>query len=86
MEWNWPLAAVVIALLFFGYCAYSVHEGGRSVDRVLDSSLTAQQCYGAGYEAGSAGGPRGATPESEECARWFAMGYSEGRRAGSAFR
>ncbi|MBI1884831.1 MAG: hypothetical protein HYS09_00680 [Chloroflexi bacterium] len=29
MSMNWPLAVVIIALLFLGYCAYSVRGARR---------------------------------------------------------
>jgi len=80
MTWNWPLAAVVMALLLFGYCIYAAHETSRSVDRAGDFAITAQGCYDAGYQAGTAGSLVRATPEGEDCARWFEAGLKDGQR------
>jgi|GEM_PF-5924588 len=78
---NWPLVVVILALLLFGYCVYSVRETTRTVDRVLeDENWTNQRCYAAGYEAALAERtPQ--RPEDEECARWFQTGFADGQRA-----
>ncbi len=70
MNWNWPFAAVVMALLLFGYCTYAAHESSRSLERVVDQSATVQHCYSAGYDAGSSGRIAQAAGQDEECSRW----------------
>ncbi len=85
MSWNWPLAVVIVALLFFAYCAYASRETSRSVDHILDDSLTAQHCYSAGYEAGASGDRVRPTDQSGECARWFDAGFSDGQRVFDAY-
>jgi len=84
MTWNWPLAAVVMALLLFGYCTYAAHESGRSLEHVVDKSATAQHCYSAGYDAGASGSNAQSGGQDEDCARWFNAGYSDGRRVYNA--
>jgi hypothetical protein len=37
MEWHWPLAVVIVAVLLFGYCTYSAEQSSRSLDEALES-------------------------------------------------
>jgi len=79
VNWHWPLALVIVALIFFAYCAYSTREATRSVDHALDT-FAQQACYQAGYNAGLSEHPPSPSEDSDECDRWFEMGLSDGRK------
>jgi hypothetical protein len=84
MNLNWPLAVVIIAVLFFGYCAYSTRQATRSIDRALDETWTQQRCYALGYQAAALDKQLAPADDSEQCARWFSVGFSDGRIAYNA--
>ena len=85
MDLRWPLAVVIVAVLLFAYCTYSVEQSSRSVDRALDS-FDQQACYEAGYNAGLAGGPQPSGPsDNPDCVRSLESGYSDGRRTYDAY-
>jgi len=85
MDWHWPLAIVVVAVLLFGYCTYSAEQSSRSLDRALES-FDQQACYEAGYNAGLAGGQRPSGPsDNPDCARSLESGYADGRRTYDAY-
>ncbi len=80
MEWHWPFAILLVALMLFGYCTYSTHEASRSIDRAFDS-FDRQICYETGYNAAITGKPRPSMPrDNPDCATWLQSGYSDGRR------
>ena len=85
MDWHWPLAIVVVAVLLFGYCTYSAEQSSRSLDRALES-FDQQACYEAGYNAGLAGsqGPSGPS-DNPDCVRSLESGYADGRRTYDAY-
>jgi hypothetical protein len=85
MEWHWPLAIVIVAVLLFGYCAYSAEQSSRAVDRALES-FDEMACYEAGYNAGLAGGQRPSGPsDNPDCVFSLESGYADGRRAYEAY-
>ena len=82
MEMNWPLAVVVVALLMFGYCAYTASQAPNNMHRATEEAALYQRCYTAGYDAGYDGESRVSPDDSEACVNWFESGLSDGRRAG----
>jgi hypothetical protein len=85
MEWHWPLAIVVVAVLLFGYCTYSAQQSSRSVDRALES-FDEIACYEAGYNAAMAGRPQPNGPSDDpDCVRSLESGYADGRRTYDAY-
>lgn len=76
---NWPLAVVVVALLFFGYCAYTAGQADDNMDEATEEAALYQRCYGAGYEAAVFGQDRDPPRNGAKCADWFEAGFSEGR-------
>ena len=76
---NWPLAVVIMAVLFFGYCAYTASQASDNMDRATDEAALYQRCYGAGYEAAVFGDEPTPPQEGKKCADWFEAGFSEGR-------
>ncbi len=81
MNLTWPLAVVIVALLFFGYCAYSTQRATESIDRALDETWTQQRCYALGFEAATTHEELAPADDGEECARWFSLGFADGQRA-----
>lgn len=79
VQMNWPLAVVVVALLLFGYCAYTASQASDNMDNAADEAALFQRCYGAGYEAAVFGEDRDPPRNGEKCADWFEAGFSEGR-------
>lgn len=85
MNWGWPLAVAIVAVLLFAYCTYTTDQATRSIDRALDS-FDDQACYEAGYNAALAGQAEApVSRENEECGRWLEAGFSDGRRAYKAY-
>lgn len=76
---NWPLAVVIVALLFFGYCAYTASRASEDMDKATDEAALYQRCYGAGYEAAVFGEDDTPPEDGKKCADWFEAGFSEGR-------
>jgi hypothetical protein len=83
---NWPLAVVIVALLFFGYCAYSADQATEMMDRATDEAALYQRCYGAGYDAAIYGEDNTPPKDGEKCADWFEAGFSDGRRVSGGVR
>jgi hypothetical protein len=78
---NWPLAAVVVAVLLFGYCAYSASQATETIDKATDEAALYSRCYTAGYDAGFYDrADRSAPQPDESCRNWFESGLSDGRR------
>jgi hypothetical protein len=85
MEWHWPLAVVVLGVLLFAYCTYSLDRSSRDLDRALES-LDKEACYQAGYNAGLAGLERAsASDDNPGCASSFEEGFADGRRVYDAY-
>ena len=80
MDLRWPLAVVVVAVLLFAYCTYSVDQSSRSLDRALDS-LDQQACYEAGYNAGLDRRAAAERPERQPGLRPLARVRPRGRQA-----
>jgi len=78
---NWPLAVVIVAVLLFGYCAYSAAQAPGTIDKAADEAALYQRCYTAGYDAGFYGEDRSAPDDDDACVNWFESGLSDGRRA-----
>ena len=74
MKVGWPLAAVVIALVFFAYCAYSTREATQSVEHAVDDFSTGYACYLAGYKAAMGGETLRPATDDEDCVNWFELG------------
>ena len=71
---GWPLAAVVIALVFFAYCAYSTREATQSVEHAFDEAYSGYACYLAGYDAARGGETTRPLTDNEDCLDWFELG------------
>jgi hypothetical protein len=75
---NWPLAAVIIAALFFGSCAVCVSMAAKSTSQAIDYT-TRVICYDQGYMAGVNRIDISAPMDGSECSKLFDRGEEHGR-------
>jgi len=83
MKMGWPLAVVLIALVFFAYCAYSTREATQSVEHAFDEAYTGYACYLAGYETAMDGRTSPPFTDNKDCVDWFELGALDAKVRGS---